>query len=319
MLYSNYDRIKNAIQKLTRVKEIPTVPFFSHPNNKSDYNLNIRYGKFSHKTIKLSPFSRFGHGIVDKKAEMIVFCSPKAGSTSIRNFAINTLQLNGKNPKHEFIHYTKLPLVTSQDFSITKSNIIDNTIYWHRYDTFKKILVLRNPWERIVSFFIEKFIEAFRTGLQLKDTRHTISFHQISPPYSDPNNFSFETFIRKLNKQFEFHKKLWDEHLGLQITPDFEEVAINDVQVIPISELNNLLQLWGRKHDMKQIILRKDNVTTKDNLLKVKNGHKKTIQELIAFNRPIHPDSFYNDQLVAIVKNIYSVDQKHWDKLISNY
>ena len=83
--------------------------------------------------------------------------------------------------------------------------------------------------------------------------------------------------------------------------------------------MNNLLKLWGSKHDMDQIILRKDNATTKDNLLKVKNGHKKTIQELIAFNRPIHPDSFYNDELVAIVKNIYSVDQKHWDKLISNY
>ncbi len=42
MLYSNYDRIKNAIQELTQVKEIPTAPFFSHPNNKSNYNLNIR-------------------------------------------------------------------------------------------------------------------------------------------------------------------------------------------------------------------------------------------------------------------------------------
>ena len=123
MLYSNYDRIKNAIQESTRVKEIPTAPFFMHPNNKSNYNLNIRYGKFSHKIIKLSPFSRFGHGIVDKKNKMIVFSSPKAGSTSIRNFAINTLQLNGKNPKLEFTHYTKLPLVTSQDFSIAKSNI----------------------------------------------------------------------------------------------------------------------------------------------------------------------------------------------------
>ena len=317
MLYSNYDRIKNAIQELTLVKEIPTAPFFSHPNNLSNYSLNIRYGKFGHKIIKLSPFSRFGHGIVDDKAKMIVFSSPKVGSTSIRNFAINTLQLNGKNPKLELTHATKLPFVTSQDFSITKSNTIDKTIYWHRYDTFKKILVLRNPWERIVSFFIEKFIEAFRIALQLKDTRNIISFHQLSPPYSDPDNFSFEILILKLNKQFQLNKKLWDEHLGLQITPDFEEVAIKDVQVILISELNNLLQLWGRKHDMEQIILRKDNVTTKANLLKVKNGHKKTIQELIAFNRPIHPDSFYNDKLVAIVKNIYSADQKHWDCMSS--
>ena len=116
MLYSNYDRIKNAIQELTRVKEIPTVPFFSHPNNKSNYNLNIRYGKFSHKIIKLSPFSRFGHGLVDEEAKRIVFTSAKVGSTSIRNFAINDLQLNGGNPKHYMTHGTTLPMVTSNSF-----------------------------------------------------------------------------------------------------------------------------------------------------------------------------------------------------------
>ena len=321
MLYSNYDRIKNAIQELTQVKEIPTAPFFSHPNNKSNYNLNIRYGKFSHKIIQLSPFSRFGHGLVDDQAKRIIFTSAKVGSTSIRNFGINVLSLNGEEPKHFMPHGTRLPMVTSESFKSTSKHIINKTIYWNKYKEYKKIFVLRKPYERIVSLFLDKFIKRQKYLLNADNTFDYRIMYQLHFEYSPlVQDFSlldltFAHFVENLYYKFQKHVKLWDEHLSLQITSDFKEVALDETDKINLKDLSGHLKEWGALRGLKVKEV-KDNQSYGEDSILIRDASFIPIKELFKINGHIHPDSFKSDALEKKVNEIYEPDFKCYMKYI---
>ena len=321
-IYTKYDNFKQKISNYFKVQEIPTLPFFSHPNNKSNYNLNIRYGKYNHKIIQLSPFSRFGHGLVDEQAKRIVFTSAKVGSTSIRNFAINDLQLNGDNPKHYMTHGTTLPLVTSNSFNSTSKHIISNTIYWNDYRDYQKTFVLRKPYERTISLFIDKFIKAQKYWLDAGkpfDYRGIYQLHfGYSPLIKDyaPDDLTFEHFINNLFDKFKKHFKLWDEHLSLQITSDFKEVALGETEIIRLNDLSELLKEWSMSRGIKKIKDVKDNQSFGKDALLIKDASFTPLKELLQINGEIHPDSFKSDFLENKVNEIYEPDFKCYMKNI---
>ena len=329
--FTIYDAIKRTISSSLSIKEIPTDPFFSHPNNISDYDLNIRYGSFSRKIIKLSPFSRFGRGIVDHKSSSILFSSFKAGSSTIRHFAQFDLGLRKANAPLESgkrvlsfdeAQVIDFPYLTNLVHPVTSENIKNRTIRWNNYADYKKYMVLRDPFERLISFFSHKFLVLQRDHVGTgKFTRSYILMnfaHLFRGIDVNIYDLTFEQFIDVLFFRFSNHQKLWDEHIGLQITPDFEEIAAKNVTFFDLPNMNKLLnQVLSNRGDAPRNMGLWENRTSHENAIYVDNAHRKTLFELSKIELPIDFRSFHDEDLVQKVKKIYASDY-YWYNQISN-
>jgi len=148
MLSSIYLRLKLFIEKHTKIIDVYTTPFFSQPNSFDNTRVYLIYIKQGIPRINLSsPYSRILHGIVDKRANFIVFSTPKVSSTTIRIFAQEKLNLSlEKGPPHRVEYKTLLDSSSLKSKSRTELN-------FNKYIDYKMFIVMRDPAERIISFF----------------------------------------------------------------------------------------------------------------------------------------------------------------------
>ena len=153
MLSNIYLGLKRFIEKHTKIIDVNTAPFFSQPNSFDQTNIYLLYKKNGIPRINLSsPYSRILNGIVDEKAKFIVFSTPKVSSTTIKAFAQEKLNLSlEKGHPHRVKYKTLL------HYSYSKSKF-PTELNFSKYIDYKMFIVMRDPTERIISFFLNKII-----------------------------------------------------------------------------------------------------------------------------------------------------------------
>ena len=212
-------------------------------------------------------------------------------------------------------------MVTSESFNSTSKHIINKTIYWNKYKEYKKIFVLRKPYERIVSLFLDKFIKRQKYLLNADNTFDYRIMYQLHFEYSPlVQDFSlldltFAHFVENLYYKFQKHVKLWDEHLSLQITSDFKEVALDETDKINLKDLSGHLKEWGALRGLKVKEVKDNQYYGEDSIL-IRDASFIPIKELFKINGHIHPDSFKSDALEKKVNEIYEPDFKCYMKYI---
>jgi len=316
MLSSIYLRLKLFIEKHTKIIDVYTTPFFSQPNSFDNTRVYLIYIKQGIPRINLSsPYSRILHGIVDKRANFIVFSTPKVSSTTIRIFAQEKLNLSlEKGPPHRVEYKTLLDSSSLKSKSRTELN-------FNKYIDYKMFIVMRDPTERIISFFLDKIINKINDA-DLEIKRVADNFLQMlfkNQFYVDYNELTFKKFIDAFVLQYYNGGKIWDVHIAPQITADLKEIAQNQLQIISMNNCNDFLNYWHLQSTgtSAQYTEHYNKSWDKTDSKFIPNGYDIQIKDLISLKNRIHPDSFIYPELIEAMRVIYKDDYEFWDKVKS--
>lgn len=320
-LFSRFPRIRQFLWQNLEIGET-SHHFFNDPNPVSFYGIDILFTKngTSYQN-KLSAFSRFGQTLLDEKAKILVYTIPKVGSTTLKNFAKNELHL--VDSLNEKVHRIKFPGIIDRSIQIPCFRPI---IKWDDYRDYDQYIVMRQPYEKILSFFTNKFIRLAKQNptkpglyrLNFMDNLSKAGQGSQKMISSDALELSFDIFIRRLKYHYDHGNKLWDEHLALQISSDFENIALDKVKVLPLSKLNDFLDDWYFKRygERKDFSSKKENASYGDLApIFIENAHSMPVKELIKIKKAIDPKSFYQAELEDMIKEMYAVDYKIWNSI----
>ena len=320
--YALYDQIKNSVLKRVVVEELPTDYFFAGPNSISNYNLQVRYGANDRKIHKLSAFSRLGYGAVDERRKIIIFSSLKAGSTTLKRFLFDELKVLGPDAAvTENPHFTKLPLIINH-VGRDNAGLHRKVLYWNHFKHYPKYLIIREPYERLVSFFTEKFIrnQGARDFHYLKSdaVANLIPLLKRNQEPLNLNQVSFEYFVRRLFEAFQNGEKLPDEHLSRQITADFKRVALDQVHLVPLPQLNAFLEYLRNRFKLTrpeepQLHLNKSQTTGKKSA-KSLPAYSLSLSDFATTKVLPSVASFHAPHLEKMVRQMYTDDYEAWAK-----
>jgi len=313
MLSSIYLRLKLFIEKHTKIIDVYTAPFFSQPNSFDNTRVYLIYKKQGIPRINLSsPYSRIFHGIVDKKAKFIVFSTPKVSSTTIKVFAQEKLNLSlEKGLPHRVKYKTLL------HYSYSKSKF-PTELNFSKYIDYKMFIVMRDPTERIISFFLNKIINMINDAdpekKRVADNILQMVFKNQS--YVDYNELTFKKFIDVFVLQYYNGGKVWDVHIAPQITADLKEIAQNQLQILSMNNCNDFLNYWHLQSTgtSAQFTEHHNKSWNKTDSKFIPNGYDIQIKDLISLKNRIHPDSFIYPELIEAMRVIYRDDYEFWDK-----
>ncbi len=313
MLSIIYLRLKLFIEKHTKIIDVYTAPFFSQPNSFDNTRIYLIYKKNSIPRINIaSPFSRIHYGIVDEKAKFIVFSTPKVASTTIKMFAQEKLNLSLEKGLPHSVQYKTL-----LDSSSLKSKL-PTELNFSKYIDYKMFIVMRDPTERIISFFLNKIINKINDA-DLEIKRVADNFLQMvfkNQFYVDYNELTFKKFIDAIVFQYHNGGKIWDAHIAPQITADLIEIAQNQLQIISMNNCNDFLNYWHLQSTgtSAQFTEHYNKSWNKTDSKFIPNGCNIPIKDLILLKNRIHPDSFVYAELIEAIKVIYKDDYEFWFK-----
>lgn len=135
--------------------------------------------------------------VLDRDKKIIIFWTPKCGCTTISNFVLE---------------YRKLPLGTKKNSKIGFKCLLKKERI-HKFRKWKKIIVVRNPYHRIVSCFVNKFVMYGRTRPKRPVFQRSIIEKYPEMFYSGKNyvGITFNEFIKLFEKEYQN-----DHHWNLQ-------------------------------------------------------------------------------------------------------
>ena len=211
--------------------------------------------------------------IILHEKKLIIFWSPKCGCSTLKTILSFYLNIYDSN-KYEYIHKNK---ELKEFINIKKYN---SEVY-KNYDI---VMLIRNPYTRLVSGFINKYID-------LK--------------YVNPDNCdSFQDFCNILSKypykinKHHFEKQTTDE--GWQFYLELGKPKIK--HVLDTSQVNDLKKIINL--DIDDIKLNETNKIVKDDNTNLWSKSYNSLKEIRNYNY----SSFYNDDLKKLVYNIYKDD-----------
>jgi hypothetical protein len=319
-LYQWWDSWQQQLGKNLLIDEIDTAPFFKGPNPISNYKLIVRYGLAGRMRCKLSAFSTLASGIVDEKRQTLLFAAPKCGSTSLRSFAQNELELVAPNERRSNAHYTKLPLVFDSFQPNEAKALKNNSLNWNHYREYRKVLIIRKPYDRLVSFFWEKFV-VNQANHHLADHIKDLSAARTWPilmKYDQaiqPLKLSFSQFIKCLFENYQQHKKVWDPHLGRQITADFERLALKDCELVPLTKLNDFFDQYLSHNRVENKVKVHENRSNSSHTRRsIPYAYDKSIGYFLAENKRPPTQDFYNEELDKMIREMYGLDHQVWQQ-----
>lgn len=210
-----------------------------------------------------------------KEKKLIICWSSKCGSTTIKHLILKfygiILNQSYHNKFNELLSNKKLMLTD-----------IDN------YQEYKIILVIRNPYHRLVSGFYGKYVRE-------------------NCPYKNPSNCKcFQDFVNIL-----YHKpNLIDEHHFLpQCSSETFKMILkkkNDINIIEINQIEIIANYLDLKYDMSDIKNVKENIKIYTNQ-HIQPAYLLNYQELREYIIKDY-SLFYNKEIITIVNKIYSID-----------
>lgn len=211
--------------------------------------------------------------IILHKKKLIIFWSPKCGCTTLKTILSFYLNIHDSD-KYEHIHKNK----ELRELINVKN---DNLKIYQDYDI---VMLIRNPYTRLVSGFLNKYINS---------------------KYINPDNCdSFFDFCYILSKypykinQHHFEKQTTDE--GWQFYLELGKPKVK--YVLDTSQVNDLRKILNL--DINDIKLNKTDKILDENY---KNLWSKSYDSLRYINN-YNYSCFYNDDLKKLVYNIYKDD-----------
>jgi len=239
--------------------------------------------------------------LINHQYKFIVFWNPKCGCTTLKNWfyklacAIEDKEVEKsilKNPQR--IH--RILKINQHSYFVSHSDVLN------KYQEYKKLIVTRNPYERVVSYYCNKIINR---------QSHLVLAGKMTNKNCQLHFHDFCLLLKKQRKKFSLEHHAKPQFYGLHdIHFDF---------IIDLKELNNLLPLihneLGIENDYPFLELMGDNASNKkynptkyDFSLKKKVSHLKPKK----FKKIPHYTYFYDDTSQQIILDIYLKDFNHF-------
>ena len=215
--------------------------FYSNCERIFNNNLNNNY-EYLKSNLKLKYFN-----LKSDKLKLIIFYNAKCGCTSLKNFVYNIEEnttYKGNNIHNHIGHFNQ------NKYFVTIENI------YEKYPNYKKILVFRNPLERIISFYKNKILIS-------KEDNHI----DIDSLIMIDNNISFGKFIKLLEI---VKPNKFQHHLIPQTT------YINKDWIDEIIDLRDLNSFLSKYSDINYCL----NKTSKDINLEISEETIKIIKDI---------------------------------------
>ena len=223
------------------------------------------------------------YSLINHPYKFIFFWNAKCGCSTLKKifYEITEGDFYSGDNIHGFIGY-----LNSHKYFVPKENL-------ENYSHYKKIIVVRDPWSRLVSFYTNK------TLLVKKESN--IDIYGIF----DSKNYSFNELVHIM---FTMKPELFQHHLELQA------YGIEDIEfdhVILLSEMSQklplILQSLGIDIGRLRSLSTSSNSTSYDSSFTEKVMHLKP-EEFNNFNRLPSYHCFYNETLINMVAKIYERD-----------
>jgi hypothetical protein len=211
--------------------------------------------------------------IILHEKKLIIFWSPKCGCTSLKTIISVYLNIYDSN-KYKHIHKNE-ELKKLIDVKKYKSEI---------YKDYDIVMLIRNPYTRLVSGFINKY---------------------ISGKYKKPDNFdSFLDFCNILSK---YPYKIDKHHFEKQTTNKgwefYLELGKPKIKyVLDTSKVNDLKKILDL--DIDDIKINKTNKIVEEDNINLWSKSYNSLKKITNYNY----SNFYNDYLKKLVYNIYKDD-----------
>jgi hypothetical protein len=233
--------------------------------------------------------------LYDDKNKKIIFWSYKSGCSFIRNIYYNYYLK--KNYKQNFIKIITL---------FSRYNKLDN----NKLLTYKKIYVSRNPYSRIISCFIDKYIEGHFT-FYLKTNIYISNLFSF---YSgERRKFCFQDFVKYIYEKIVLNKfnLLEYDHIAPQFSINYNDDIIFD----KIYKLEDLDQSSFLKDEFEI----DDKVDTEfkhhsngcQSKINIESAYLLGYDELLLLKKEKkipNYNSFYNKEIKNMVYEIYKKD-----------
>jgi len=285
---------------LSALKDLEQNTFFRAPQFSSGYPV-LHGSWFNPKINQLSSGSRFLVGWIDHNHKLIVFTSPKVGTTSLKHV---TAIINENNKG--------TPILTTLEWTQKHG-----ALHWQDFKNYKKFMPIRDPFDRYISFFEDKIVFFFQKLLEngLSSLKKGLLMN-MAHYYSHHREFSEMTFAQTIDIIFKYYSEgrqsIWDTHLTKQITADFSHIAVNHVHFFDSIYLSNFLDQWLEKYAVpkQNTLYNKGTFAT----AQIKNAHQISLRDLCNLSCKPAKESYFNQELADKLHCIYNDDFKIYNR-----
>lgn len=241
------------------------------------------------KVSEFSPFSSFYRSLVDLNNKIIYFWSPKCACTTIRTWCTKRILTDYDIDR---IHdLDSLPSLINPKYKDIYDTFVSNDIInIEVFRSFKKILFYRDPFERMVSLYLDKLVY----------NDHLHEYFKIIHPNINIDSLTFKDFCDLLSVS----KNLGELHFVDQNDP-----SISYDVVYNINNLNDTLKYLNdvyyshMPHENDSLNV---NVTQNDST--INNLYLIQSKELKNKPRFYNYKNFYNSDIAKSVSSIYHND-----------
>lgn len=171
---------------------------------------------------------------------------------------------------------------------------------WRYPNDYKHILVIRNPYDRLRSAYLDKFC-----GLD-RDKRYVLS---ISRPTEYPGGLSFRSFIDKIEEAW-ISKRPLNGHWRPQA--DCLQLGSNYFHVLKLENINqNLTELLGvgiRLPEKRNQSIRTNGATPLAKQSFIGDLSASNVRKILAQGKVIKNENLYDEQILKKMTKIYKSD-----------
>ena len=235
-------------------------------------------------TLATDPKSPMGYySLINHPYQFIFFWNAKCGCSTLKKIFYEIAEgvfFSGDNIQ------TVMGYLNSHKYFVPKDEL-------EQYGHYKKIIVVRDPWSRLVSFYINKTI--------FTNKESNLDIYGIFKAV----NYSFHDIVHIM---LTMKPELFQHHLELQ-SSGLEDIEFD--RIILLSEMSrelpSVLQSLGVDIGKLRSLALHSNSTTYDSSLTEKVMYLKP-KEFEKFQQMPSFHSFYNEKLINIVAKIYERD-----------
>lgn len=233
--------------------------------------------------------------LYSSKFKYLAYFCAKSGCSSLRNFFVEThkKELPEKAQKEVTIHNANVHFCPPDDLDTSKM---------------KKMVLVRNPYTRAVSMYMNKFIGSN------SHIKKSMKEKGVSNPIKGESFFSFLKFLEHLKKNNLLNKV--DGHMYEQVhsLPSDESI-----KVVKLENMEDELSEFFKSFSTKELLNKSEKMFKKDdmhiNKTKTKEKAKANVthhefKEEKAVSPPY--DAFYNSEARELVYQIYKDDFKRF-------
>jgi hypothetical protein len=227
---------------------------------------------------------------------MAYYCA-KSGCSTLRNFFVEAhkKELPEKEQSEVNVHNAK-------EYFTLPNNVAVKSL--------KRFVLVRNPYTRVVSMFMNKFIG---TNSHIK---RNLREKKIENPVKGESFFSFLKLLQHLKKQNLLNKV--DGHVSEQV---FNFPSDSDITIMKLENLEeDFVKFYENSFDTKELFQRAQKMFEKDDMhinrtkIKKVSGSNVTHQEFKDEKCASPPyEDFYNTEAKDIVYEIYKEDFKRFE------